>query len=75
MLCVLSERKREAHLERLRRIHPTPSPRDKPIVRYQPTLVINKKLDTMEKLRERQRNSNDLVTSIWRNSISYPDPY
>lgn len=27
LLCVLSERKKEVHLEKLRRIHPTPSQR------------------------------------------------
>lgn len=51
MLCVLSDSKKEAHLEKMRRIHPTPVQKEKPVVRYQPTFVVNKKMDTMQRLR------------------------
>ena len=71
LLCVLSDNKKEAHLDRLRRIHPAPPNRDKSVVRYQPTLVVSKKLDTMQKLRERQKKSSDLVSSLWKDTLGY----
>jgi hypothetical protein len=67
---VLSERKKEVHLEKLKKVHPIPSQRERSIVCYQPTLVINKKIDTMERLRERQKNSSELVASIWKKNAT-----
>jgi len=50
----------------MKRIHPPQPQKEKSIVRYQPTMVINKKLDTMQKLRERQKHSSDLVSALWK---------
>ena len=68
LLCVLSDRKKDAHLSKLKKSQQNQpqTTRDRGPSPFQPTLVISKKLDTMQRLRERQKNSSDLVASLWR---------